>query len=133
MSSCLGKLFCLILNEGLLKFTKANNSIHPSQKGFLPGHRTADHILTILTLTRKRMNDYIHVLSISKKLSTWFGTTAHRAMNSTRKKLDICKLPPHLAVKIFDSIISPILLYNPEVWALLQTMTSTNGTNPQLK
>jgi hypothetical protein len=41
---------------------------------------------------------------------------AHRAMNSTRKKLDICKLPPNLAVKIFDSIISPILLYNSEVW-----------------
>ena len=41
---------------------------------------------------------------------------AHLAMNSTRKKLDICKLPPNLAVKIFDSIISPILLYNSEVW-----------------
>ena len=41
---------------------------------------------------------------------------AHHAMNSTRKKLDICKLPPNLAVKIFDSIISPILLYNSEVW-----------------
>ncbi|CAB4033819.1 Hypothetical predicted protein, partial [Paramuricea clavata] len=39
---------------------------------------------------------------------------AHRAMNSTRKKLDICKLPPNLAVKTFDSIISPILLYNSE-------------------
>ena len=56
MSSCLGKLFCLILNERLLKFTKDNNSTHPSQIGFLPGHRTADHILTIKTLTDKYVN-----------------------------------------------------------------------------
>ena len=41
---------------GLLKFTKENNSIHPSQIGFLPGHRTADHILTIKTLTDKYVN-----------------------------------------------------------------------------
>ena len=56
VSSCLGKLFCLILNERLLKFTKENNSIHQSQIGFLPGHRTADHILTIKTLTDKYVN-----------------------------------------------------------------------------
>jgi hypothetical protein len=54
--SCLGELFCLILNEWLLKFTKENNSIHPSQIGFLPGHRIADHILTIKTLTDKYVN-----------------------------------------------------------------------------
>jgi hypothetical protein len=56
---------------GLLKFTKENNSIHPSQIGFLPGHRTADHILTIKTLTDKyvnqKTNGRLYVLSISKK------------------------------------------------------------------
>jgi hypothetical protein len=41
---------------------------------------------------------------------------AHRAINSTRRKLDISKLSPKLAIKIFDSIISPILLYNSEIW-----------------
>ena len=37
---------------------------------------------------------------------------AHRANNATRRKLDISKLSPKLAIKIFDSIISPMLLYN---------------------
>jgi hypothetical protein len=39
---------------------------------------------------------------------------AHRGINATRRKLDISKLSPKLAIKIFDSIISPILLYNSE-------------------
>jgi hypothetical protein len=43
---------------------------------------------------------------------------AHRAIliNATRRKLDINKLSPKLGIKIFDSIISPILLYNSEIW-----------------
>ena len=57
MSSCLGKFFWLILfNDRLLTFTKENNSLHPSQTGFLPGHRTADHILTLKSLVDK----YVH-------------------------------------------------------------------------
>jgi hypothetical protein len=34
-------------------FTKQENSIHPSQIGFMPGNRTADHILTLKTLHDK--------------------------------------------------------------------------------
>ena len=34
VSSCLGKLFPLIINERLLKFVESNNLLHPSQIGF---------------------------------------------------------------------------------------------------
>ena len=41
---------------------------------------------------------------------------ATHAMYKIRKQIDFHKLPPKLACKIFDSVISPILLYNSEVW-----------------
>ena len=50
VSSCLGKLFCAILNQRLFKFIETNKLLHPSQIGFLPGHRTADHVFTLKTL-----------------------------------------------------------------------------------
>jgi hypothetical protein len=51
--SCLGKFFCLILKERLLNFMTENNILHPSQIGFLPNDRTADHILTLKSLIDK--------------------------------------------------------------------------------
>ena len=56
VSSCLGKLYCSILNQRLLNFVKSNQISHPSQIGFLPGHRTADHVLTLRTLIDKQVN-----------------------------------------------------------------------------
>jgi hypothetical protein len=38
------------------------------------------------------------------------------AMYKIRKQIDVHKLPPKPACKIFDSVIPPILLYNSEVW-----------------
>jgi hypothetical protein len=38
------------------------------------------------------------------------------ALFKIRKNLDFQKLTPKLAIKIFDGIVSPILLYNSEVW-----------------
>ena len=49
VSSTSGKFFCSILNDRLMTFTKLENTLHPSQIGFLPGNRTADHILTLKT------------------------------------------------------------------------------------
>ena len=47
VSSCLGKLFCTILNDRILNYTTENDIIHPSEIGFLPGNRIADHIFTL--------------------------------------------------------------------------------------
>ena len=56
VSSCLGKLFCSILNQRLLEHIKSHNILHNSQIGFLPKNRTADHVLTLRTLVDK----YVH-------------------------------------------------------------------------
>ena len=56
VSSCLGKLFCSILNQRLLEHVNVHNILHNSQTGFLPKTRTADHVLTLRTLVDK----YVH-------------------------------------------------------------------------
>ena len=56
VSSCMGKLFCSILNTRLMDFVKEKKLIHQSQIGFIPGNRTADHSLTLKTLHDKFIN-----------------------------------------------------------------------------
>ena len=56
VSSSLGKFFCSILNNRLIKFLENKHTLHPSQIGFLPGNRTADHIFTLKTLHDKYIN-----------------------------------------------------------------------------
>ena len=56
VSSCLGKLFCSILNQRLMEHVNSLNILHNSQIGFLPNNRTADHVLTLRTLIDK----YVH-------------------------------------------------------------------------
>ena len=56
VSSCLGKFFCLILNQRLTDFVAENKILHPSQIGFLKENRTSDHTFTLRTLIDK----YVH-------------------------------------------------------------------------
>ncbi|EDO47846.1 predicted protein, partial [Nematostella vectensis] len=44
VTSCLGKLFCFILNNRLQTFLTSNQILHQSQIGFLSSFRTSDHI-----------------------------------------------------------------------------------------
>ncbi|CAB3997093.1 Hypothetical predicted protein [Paramuricea clavata] len=54
---------------------------------------------------------------------------AKHAMFSTKKKVDFHSLNPKLAIKIFDSIISPILLYNSETTSSGHLDTTSNIEN----
>ncbi|CAB4003282.1 Hypothetical predicted protein, partial [Paramuricea clavata] len=56
VSSSLGKFFCSVLHERLMNFSKTKELLHPSQIGFLPNNRTADHIFTLKTLHDKYVN-----------------------------------------------------------------------------
>ena len=47
VSSCLGKLFCSILNQRLLEYIISLNKLHKSQIAFLPNNRTADRVFTL--------------------------------------------------------------------------------------
>ena len=69
ISSCIGKLFCSILNQRLLSYIDLNNILHKSQIGFLTNNRTVDHVLTLRTLIDK----YVHVLLTLGKPLIRFG------------------------------------------------------------
>ena len=56
VSSYLRKLFCSILNTRLLSLLNEHNVLSKSQIGFLPNHRTTDHIYTLRTLINKHVH-----------------------------------------------------------------------------
>lgn len=53
LSSCLGKLFCSILNNRLNNFIRQNNILGPEQLGFVAGNRTSDAIYILHSLIEK--------------------------------------------------------------------------------
>ena len=56
VSSCLGKLFCSILNQKLLEYVITNH--YTTQvNSFMPNNRTADHVFTILSTL---IDKYVH-------------------------------------------------------------------------
>lgn len=50
VNSNLGKIFCSIINTRLQNFLKTHKILDKSQIGFLPKHRTSDHIYTLHTI-----------------------------------------------------------------------------------
>ena len=50
VSSCLGKLFTLMINERLIEFLDVRNILSHYQIGFRRGYRTADHVFIINTI-----------------------------------------------------------------------------------
>ena len=56
MNSNLGKVFCSIINSRLIDFLMKHNVLSKSQIGFLPNHRTSDHIYTLDALVDKYIN-----------------------------------------------------------------------------
>ena len=46
----------------------------------------------------------------------YLRTKATRALFALKSKINITQVPVHLALKLFDALIKPILLYSSEVW-----------------
>ena len=55
VNSNLGKLFSSILNHRMVNFLNKHSVLSPSQIGYLPNHRTTDHIYTLHTLINKHV------------------------------------------------------------------------------
>ena len=62
VSSNLGKVFCSIINARILAFLMEHNALSKGQIGFLPNHRTTDHVYTLHTL----INHHVHQKNKSK-------------------------------------------------------------------
>ena len=56
INSCLGKLFSAVLNNRLKSYVQDQNILHKAQIGFIPGHRTTDHIFSLRTLIDKHVS-----------------------------------------------------------------------------
>ena len=56
VNSNLWKLFCSILNSRILSYLTDSNVLSKSQIGFVPKHRTIDHIFTLHTLIQKHVH-----------------------------------------------------------------------------
>ena len=56
VSSNLVKVFCSIINSRIVTFLNEHNVLSKSQIGFLPSHRTTDHIYTLHTLINKHVH-----------------------------------------------------------------------------
>ena len=58
VNSNLGKVFNSILNGRIQTFLNKQSNLFRNQIGFLPGHRTTDHIYTLHTLINKHVKKY---------------------------------------------------------------------------
>uniref|UniRef100_A0A8C5N4T6 Reverse transcriptase domain-containing protein n=1 Tax=Leptobrachium leishanense TaxID=445787 RepID=A0A8C5N4T6_9ANUR len=60
VSSTLGKLFNSIQNKRILSFLTQHNVLNRSQAGFMPNHRTTDHIYTLHSLIKDHVHNTKH-------------------------------------------------------------------------
>uniref|UniRef100_A0A8C5MQ68 ribonuclease H n=1 Tax=Leptobrachium leishanense TaxID=445787 RepID=A0A8C5MQ68_9ANUR len=60
VSSTLGKLFNSIQNKRILSFLTQHNILNRSQAGFMPNHRTTDHIYTLHSLIKDHVHNTKH-------------------------------------------------------------------------
>ena len=82
VSSCMGKLFCSILNSRSMNFANEKKLVHPTQIGFMPGNRTADHVLALKTLhdnyIKKSENEKIYACFVDFRKA--FDSVWHQAL-----------------------------------------------------
>jgi hypothetical protein len=117
--SCMGKLYCSILNNRLVKHLKQNNLNSKFQIGFEKDRRTSDHILTIKTLTDKynQENKKLYACFVDfkkafdsvwrkglfyKLLKNGIGGNIGRSIESMYSRADTC-------IKLGNQITNPLV------------------------
>ena len=105
ITSCLGKLFTLILNDRLVAFLEERKILKPNQIGFRKGCRTADHVFVLNSMinsyTRKGKKIYACFVDFSKA----FDSDSYTRKG---KKIYACFVD---FSKAFDSVWRHGLLY----------------------
>ena len=99
VTSCLGKLFCSILNSRIAKHLNRNNPIDRNQIGFQPGSRTSDHLLTLKVL----QDNFVKSRSRGKIFACFVGF--RKALDSMwHKGLFLKLLQSNVGGNVYDSI-----------------------------
>ena len=99
ISNCIGKLFTRIMNTRLLKFIDDENMIKHNQIGFMPKHRTSDHILVLKTLIDCFKNAKKSLYLCFVDLKKAFDTVYHEGLIYKLKQL-------HFSTKFINIIKS---------------------------
>ena len=91
------------------------------------------HAFTIKNCTIKNVNSFKYLgLTVSSKNCSFaktisdLGTKASRALFGLKTNLNLLKMPIKLLLKLFDTMIAPILLYGTEVWLASGKFTFNN-------
>ena len=81
VNSNLGKVFCSIINVRVLNFLNKHNVLSKSQIGFIPKHRTTDHIYILHTLIDKHVHqNYTKIYTCFIDLQKAFDSIWHTGL-----------------------------------------------------
>ena len=104
-SSCLGKLFCHIINDRISKELESKSFIKPEQAGFRENHRTSDHIFVLKTIVDKyvlnsKTGSKLFACFIDLKKA--FDTVWHDGLFLKLQKAGICGKIYNIVKSMYD-------------------------------
>ena len=91
ISSCLGKVFRVILNNRIFEYLNENDLLCQEQIGFRKNNRTSDHVLTLKTLIDHYKSKNKKIYSCFVDLSAGFDSIWHDGLIYKLIKLGISK------------------------------------------
>ena len=93
LSSCLGKLFCHIINNRISSELERRNFLNPEQTGFRKNHRTSDHLYVLKTIIDKYVlgsKNGSKIFACFIDLKKAFDTVWHDGLFLKLQKAGIC-------------------------------------------
>ena len=102
LSSCLGKLFCHVINNRISSELERRNFLNPEQTGFRKYHRTSDHLYVLKTIIDKYVlgsKNSSKIFACFIDLKKAFDTVWHDGLFLKLQKAGIC-------VKVYNIIKS---------------------------
>ena len=124
ITSCLGKLFNMVLNERLSKFFEKHKIISPYQIGFKKKHRTSDHMFILNTLVNK-------YTGAGKKLFTCF-VDMQKAFDTVNRRKLLQKLKQTGIGTLMYNLIHNMYLTSKARLSVKTGNTMTNSFNSEI-
>ena len=123
LNSCLGKMFCKILNQRLNPILETENVFCKEQAGFRKNHRTTDHIFLLkkIVKTYVSQNNYLYTCFVD--FSKAFDSIWRKALIEKISKIGINGKFFNIIKSIYDSTTNSIIC-NDE---LSETFSSNKG------
>ena len=108
ISNCIGKLFTKIMNTRLLEYLETNNIIKPNQIGFMPKHRTSDHILVLKTVidSFKSAKKSLYMCFVDLKKA--FDTVFHEGLFYKLKELNFSSKFQNLIKSMYNKVAARV-------------------------